>query len=114
MKVKTVLAAALALFLGYCSCLMPLADAASTASKRDHSCCPSAPKTEKSSDCCMRAAIPPAASLTAPKLVLIGLLTQPSAPILTGDGAVQTPRSLSPPGDPFVPSRPSRAPPVLA
>lgn len=113
MKAKTVLAAALALFLGSCSCLMPLAAAASSQEKQDHSCCPSAPKADTNSDCCMRAAVPTTVTMAAPNFVVIGIVAQLPAPVLTGLGVVQRPNSLSPPDEEFAASRSSRAPPSL-
>lgn len=113
MRAKTVLSAALALFIGSCSCVMSLASAAAAESKREHSCCPSDPKAEKGSDCCMRAALPATASFAAPQFVLVGAVAQPLAPILTGLGVAVRPNTLSPPDEPLPASRSSRAPPSL-
>lgn len=113
MKAKTILAAALALFIGSCSCVMSLASAAAAASKQDHSCCPSAPKAEKASECCMRAALPSPTVLAGPHFVVLGLAPQPVAPVLNGLGIIVRPNTLSPPDESFAASRSSRAPPSL-
>lgn len=110
MKAKTVLAAALALFIGSCSCVMSLASAAS---EQDHSCCPPAPEAGKTPDCCMRAALPAAASLAAPQFAPVGVVAQPAAPILTGLGVIVRPNTLSPPDESSAACRSSRAPPSL-
>jgi hypothetical protein len=112
MKSKALLAALLALFVGSCSCLMPLAAAAS---QQDHSCCPSQKSPEKASDCCLRPALPAhTVSVAAPQFHLIGLAHVAPGPITQAQQVLRLDSAaLSPPGDPVVFSRSSRAPPSL-
>lgn len=112
MKAKALVAALLALFVGTCSCLVPLAAAAS---KQDHSCCPSPVSQDKDSSCCLRAIIGTGSvSLAAPQLYLVGLahatprVVSVAQEILRLDSA-----ALSPPSRAFVASRSSRSPPPL-
>ena len=111
-KAKALLAALLALFVGSCSCLMPLAAAAS---QQDHSCCPSPKSPEKVSDCCLRPALPAnAVSVAAPQLYLIGLVHAAAGPIIAEQQVLRLDSAaLSPPSDPVVFCRSSRAPPSL-
>lgn len=113
MKPKALLAALLALFVGSCSCLVPLAAAAS--SKQDHSCCPSPASADKDTDCCLRAVPPASVSVSlAPHLYVIGLVNEaPGFASAAQDNIRLDSAALSPPAQAFVASRSSRAPPAL-
>lgn len=112
MRSKAAIAAALALFVGSCSCLMPLAAAFS---KQDHSCCPAPASADDSPDCCLRGAAPSAgAVLAAPQFTLIGLAHPAPRAGATARHALRLgSAALSPPGLLTLAGRSSRAPPSL-
>lgn len=112
MKAKTLFAALLALFVGSCSCLAPLAAAAS---EQEHSCCPSSDGPEAGSDCCLRAAVGSGAGPTlAAPLQSAGLV--PAAPAVA-PAPQETLRldcpALAPPLEGGFSVRSSRAPPAV-
>ena len=120
-RVKGLVGLFLSLAIGACSCLMPLAAAASLPTASEHSCCAShspdkhhAHKSADHGDCCIRAALPvtphaPIVSRSFVAFVPAGRRVRLPAGRILLDSAALSP----PPDSPPVPSSASRAPPAV-
>lgn len=109
MRARSFAGLLLAAVMGACPLL---ASYAAVASAERHACCP-APADSRADDCCIRAAAPPSAAFAAPRLVFLAVLDPAPAVAAPADVRSDEESSLSPPGEPSLLGRPSRAPPAV-
>ena len=107
---RIILGSLLALVLASCPTLAPLASAAAS---KQHACCPSQPEQAQGPDCCIRATAPASAPFVAPHFVVIAVVGVEQAIPAGREVFRLDSAALSPPEEPHVFSRSSRAPPSL-